>query len=155
MSKTDLLTLLEREHRELDGQLKMLISTGEACQCVNVHAIRKLIQRMGVHVQVEEAFLYPHAKEEREVTNLISDFYAEHREIKNLLELLVVDRQVVTDVNVVMKACHQLMALLQEHVHKEEGQLFPVLRTHWDEDTLMQLGDQMLEMKDRALSGTY
>jgi len=152
--KTDLLTLLEREHRDMEGRLKMLISTGEACQCVDMHALRKVIQYQALHSRAEEAFLYPRAQAEREVAKLIAGFQQEHQEIKQLMDSLVVDNQVTSDVRFMLKVCHQLLKVLERHVHEEESSLFPVLRAQWDEDVLLELGDKMLEMKDRMLIGT-
>jgi hemerythrin superfamily protein len=154
MAKTDLLTLLEREHRDLEGRLKMIISTGEACQCVDAPALRRVINHLLVHLQAEEAFLYPRAKDEHEVSSLIPGFYDEHDRMKALLESLVEGRQVTTDFRLMLDVCHQLLRTLERHVHDEEGRLFPVLRAHWEEAVLMELGDFMLEMKDRALTGT-
>lgn len=153
MFKTDLLTLLEREHRELEGQLKMLVSTGEACRCIDFHVLRKLVQRLGLHVEVEGAYLYPQAKDEREVNQLIPAFYDEQQEIKTLLDSLHIDHPLTElEVGTMLTACRKLLTVLQRHVHEEEGQLFPVLRRQWDEEVLLELGDKMLEMKDRELS---
>lgn len=149
MSKTDILTLLERDHREVERLLKNVISTGESTQQFDLPLVQKIIKALDLHTKVEETILYPKAEKEREASNLIQDFFSEHREVKDLLKSLANCQETSQAVRV----CQKIMTELQLHVHDEENQLFPLLRENWEEEILIELGDKMLELKDRELSG--
>jgi hemerythrin superfamily protein len=149
MSKSDILTLLERDHREAEGLLKNIVSGGESTQRLDLASVQKIIKALDLHTKIEETYLYPKAEKEREASNLVQDFYSEHREVKDLLKALANCKETAEAV----RLCQKIMIEVQRHVHDEENQLFPLLRANWDEEVLMELGDKMMEMKDRELSG--
>ena len=82
MSKTDILTLLTHDHREVEASLQSLITHAGTSAIVDSDRVRKLIDALDLHTKIEEAYLYPKAEKEREASNLVQDFYSEHREIK-------------------------------------------------------------------------
>ena len=144
----DMLSLLERDHREVETLMKDIISAGENDK-VDTRKVNKLNQSLLVHTKIEEKLLYPKAQKEREVSNLIKDGFQEHQEIRDLLERFV-DADSPREV---VRFCQEIQKKIQHHVHEEEGQVFPTLRDLWENDVLEDLGEQMMEMKDRELAG--
>jgi iron-sulfur cluster repair protein YtfE (RIC family) len=129
--------------------LNTIISAEDASRHLDFAMLKRLIRTLELHTRIEEMYLYPQARQEREASNMVQDFYSQHRELKGLLNRLKAEDGAVE----LVKVCQQIQLELQRHVHEEEGQLFPLLRSHWDEETLLELGEKMLEMKDREMSG--
>ena len=147
--KNDILSLLEREHRDMAVLLNTIVSAEDVSRQIDFATLRRLSRTLEVHTRIEENYLYTHALQEREVASLVQYFYSQHRLIKDLLNRLDSGDSVAE----LVKICRLIQDELQRHIHEEEGQLFPVLRSQWGEETLLELGDKMLEMKDEELSG--
>ena len=149
MSKTDILTLLTHDHREVEASLQSLITHAGTSAIVDSDRVRKLIDALDLHTKIEEAYLYPKAEKEREASNLVQDFYSEHREIKGLLTKL----EHCQDNAELTRLGQEILTHLQLHVQDEENQLFPLLRRQWEVQVLVNLGEQMQELKEREMSG--
>ncbi len=149
MSKTDILTLLTHDHRAVEAGLKTLIAQSEQTTRVDRAKVTQLIHALDLHTRIEETCLYPKAEKEREASNLVQDFYSEHREVRGLLTKL----EHCQDNTTLARLSQEILTHLQFHIRDEESQLFPLLRREWEEQVLISLGEQMQELKERELSG--
>jgi iron-sulfur cluster repair protein YtfE (RIC family) len=102
-----------------------------------------------LHTQIEEKHLYPKAEKERDASELISDAYKEHDEVKDLLKELKED----AEPDEIVKYCKLILISVEHHVQEEEEELFPMLRQLWDKETLVDLGQKATQMKDKAMAG--
>lgn len=149
MSKNDLLSLLEKDHKEAKALLQEIIAHCEQQKKVMPAKVAKIKAALTLHTKIEETYLYPRSEKEREAARLVQDACEEHAEIKDLLKKLKED----DEPDEVAKYTKELLICVEHHVKEEEQELFPLLRRLWEQETLLELGDKMLEMKDQELAG--
>ena len=149
MSKNDLLSLLEKDHKDAKALTQEIIANCEQQKKVIAAKVIKLKDALTLHTKIEETYLYPQAEQERETSRLVEEAYREHNEMKDLLKKLKEDGEP----DEVAKYSKELLICVEHHVKEEEQELFPILRKLWSQETLLDLGDKMLEMKDKELAG--
>jgi hemerythrin-like domain-containing protein len=149
MPKSDILTLLEKDHREVKTLLETIISSCEEKGKIDFAKVRKVRDALELHTKIEEKHLYPKAEKERDASQLIADAYKEHDEVKELLKELKDD----VEPDEIGKYCKLILVSVEHHVQEEEEELFPLLREVWDKDTLTELGEKAAQMKDQAVAG--
>lgn len=145
MPKKDMLTMLEKEHKEVDSLLQEILANPRK---PDMEKIEQVKQSLELHTKIEEKLLYPKAEKEKEAKELIGDAYKEHQEVKDLLKELKED----SEPDELIKYCKQIQIGVQHHVKEEEKELFPLLRKLWDEETLQELGAKMQEQKEKELA---
>ena len=97
-----------------------------------------------IHTQMEEEIFYP-AVEEAEVhqQQLVEDSLGEHQAMKNLIREL---RDMAPDDTQFAAKFHALQVLVEQHVAKEEAEMFPLAKEALAED-LTEMKDAMQELK--------
>lgn len=145
MAKNDMLSLLEQEHKEVSSLLKEILAHPRKPDLEKIQQVKSSLE---LHTNIEEKLLYPKAEKEKQASELISDAYKEHQEVKDLLKELKDD----AEPDELIKYCEQIQIGVEHHVKEEEGELFPLLRKLWDKETLQDLGEKMQEMKEKELA---
>lgn len=145
MAKNDMLSLLEQEHKEVSSLLKEILAHPRKPDLEKIQQVKSSLE---LHTKIEEKLLYPKAEKEKQASQLISDAYKEHQEVKDLLKELKDD----AEPDELIKYCEQIQIGVEHHVKEEEGELFPLLRKLWDKETLQDLGEKMQEMKEKELA---
>ena len=145
MAKNDMLSLLEQEHKEVSNLLKEILAHPRKPDLEKIQQVKSSLE---LHTNIEEKLLYPKAEKEKQASELISDAYKEHQEVKDLLKELKDD----AEPDELIKYCEQIQIGVEHHVKEEEGELFPLLRKLWDKETLQDLGEKMQEMKEKELA---
>lgn len=85
------------------------------------------------HFRIEEEILYPSMKgRSNEIDSLFEEIFSEHKEIKNLVEMLETKENKADILN-------ELGWLLESHIRKEERVLFEKIQNLLNEDELIQL----------------
>ena len=108
----------------------------------------RLKQELDVHAHVEETILYPALKEREETRELATHAYAEHNEVKQLLDELQAGLTGADDAAWGAKLL-KLRQSVEHHVQEEEGTMFTRARTALDEEQIAHLGRRMTEAKQQ------
>jgi hemerythrin superfamily protein len=142
---TDVVTLIENDHRLLEGLFEQL-QAGKGDR----HAlVAEVAARLTAHARAEEQEVYPavtsaEPAEEDEVEHA----YDEHREAEHLL--LKVQNLVESDH--FDEALGQFVEAVKHHVEEEESEVLPALRDAVDAATLKRLGQSFAEARSRELA---
>ena len=138
------LVLLSNDHRaveELFGRLR-------SPRHVNRDdTIDRLILELSVHAEIEQEVLYPAIRRNVEGgRRLASHAEDEHQQVKEMLQELA---EMDPDSREAEALIEELHANVQSHVAEEEGPdgLFAQLRESMDEESLQELGPQIMEAK--------
>ena len=140
-TKRDGIQVLKDEHRrmiELFQQIEETpVTNGDRRKAV----FEQVSTALSVHAIAEEQLLYPLAR--RSLPNgeqLVEHALDEHQEVKETLARLEKMSGDNLDFESEIKT---LVASVREHIQEEEGELFPLLQQHIDQDALDSLGMQL------------
>ncbi|HLT77159.1 MAG TPA: hemerythrin domain-containing protein [Ferrovibrio sp.] len=142
-SPTDAITLLKRDHREVETMFKEFEQLESKAEKGKLAA--KICLMLTVHATIEEELLYPQAHEEIE-EDLVDEAIVEHASAKQLIAEIeaMSPRDHLFDAKVKV-----LGEYVQHHVKEEENEMFPQLR---DSDIdLEELGEQLMMRKAELL----
>lgn len=148
MSKKDLFSILEKDHQDVKTQLETVISAFESGKKVNFSKLEKIKLALDVHCKIEEKYLYPEAEKVKEASNLVTDAYKEHEEVKTQLAEFKED----SSPDELQKYCQQILIGVEHHVKEEEGELFPILRQAWDDQKIQKLTEKAVELKEKEMA---
>jgi hypothetical protein len=141
------LTLLERDHREVERLLDELEPTTERGVKTRTELFQRLKTELTVHEVIEEEIFYPTLKQHPRAKDIVLEGFEEHDVVDHLmgeLEALPVDDET-------WGAKAKVMAEnIQHHIEEEEGEMFDKARQVFDRDELDQLGEQMATRKEQA-----
>jgi hemerythrin superfamily protein len=152
MKQQDIIALLKADHKTVKALFK---ETEELSDRAKVQLKRlgdEICQELTVHTQVEERILYPRTKEragkqkDKEESDLVLESYEEH----NLAKHVIADLRAIDGGDESYKPKLKVLSeLIDSHVKEEEKEMFPGLRELFDEEELVQMGQEMLELKAR------
>jgi hemerythrin superfamily protein len=130
----DVTHLLEQDHRKVDG----LFADYDERQ--DADTLEQICSELEVHTTIEEEIVYPRLAElDQELARHAEE---EHAEAKDLIAQI---RAGDPDTPILAQ---QLQKAIQQHVHEEESQTFPLLRERLG-GQLEQMGDQAQERKEQ------
>ncbi len=138
----DALELLIADHRKVDGLFQQFEKGGNAQEFD--HLFAQLKADLTVHTEIEEKIFYPAVRNNPDTTALVEEAYQEHAQVKQLLQMISTLDNTSAEWGQQMT---EVMRDVQHHVQKEETELFPKVREHFNQDQLQQLGLQMQELK--------
>jgi len=145
------LELLKHDHHEVDEMFKQYESMKEATDdSAKEELVAQICEALTVHAQIEEAIFYPAARKalpEEQGKDLLDEAAVEHQTLKDIigrLEIAPVEDPLY-DAGVKV-----LSEYVKHHVHEEENELFPKLRSS-DMD-LQAIGEQLAERKQQLES---
>jgi hemerythrin-like domain-containing protein len=132
----DAIAILEQDHRDVE---RLFAAFDEAREPEEQRAIFvKLADGLTIHIKIEEAHFYPAIRAVDE--ELVDLAYEQHQQIKqmiaDLLDLDPNDDQFAIRVSVLEQE-------VQQHVGREEGELFPAVQRRCEAEMLDTLGQQM------------
>ena len=140
-SETDIVELIERDHREVEELFSKFNATGDTSMAV---AICDSLDR---HMAGEEAALYPVIAAELPIGREIAgEGQDEHAEAKALVARI---RAVPGPCDELVRWVTELSLVVEEHVDVEETEVLPQVRAVFDPEGLESLGRQF-EAADRA-----
>jgi hemerythrin superfamily protein len=155
-SDTHLVTLLKKDHEEVDKLFKEL--EAETAPLKKAALATQICQALTVHATVEEEVFYPPALQalELEKSKLIREAAVEHATLKGLIAALAgaSPRDPMFDAQLTV-----LKEYVKHHVGEEENEIFPAVeKTDLDLEALglqLQARKQMLEKRisERARPG--
>jgi hemerythrin superfamily protein len=144
--QNDVIEVLTRDHRRLEGLLSELTSTSEPQER------RRLADELTVevlrHSVIEERHLYPEVRRQIPGGDVLADkVLTDHAKIdKHLHRLATADLSGAEFEPLV--TC--LMEDLDAHIREEEHYLFPTLTDHFESEDLVRLGERIESAKREA-----
>lgn len=140
---TNPFTLLEKDHREVESLLDELAESEEGSE--REQALEQLQQALSVHMQFEEAEVYPY------VAQTIDGEDAEEAEIEHGLVRDGLAKLVeLVSAPGFGAAVEMVKGGITHHVEEEEGEIFPSLEENLDDETKERLGQALVDAKQAA-----
>jgi hemerythrin-like domain-containing protein len=147
-TQTDLITALTDEHREVEQIFSRLESLAGGTSEEAEQLARQLVISLVQHSVAEEIYLYPTVRERLPGGDELADQeVAEHDAAERTMQRLESASPSDEDF---WPAVHELMREIRQHVHEEEGELFPRLRTVCSEEELRDLGSKAAQAEKIA-----
>jgi iron-sulfur cluster repair protein YtfE (RIC family) len=133
----DVLTLLTRQHRQLEELLRALLAADPPSGRATLLA--RAADELAVHMGAEEAVFYPAIRAAR-TEDILLESLEEHLSLKRLLaDLLALPPDEIT----FEPKCKVLQEQAEHHHKEEEQHLFPKVRHLFDARRRRQLGRQV------------
>jgi iron-sulfur cluster repair protein YtfE (RIC family) len=150
----DALTLLENDHRTVEGHLDTLEPTTERAVKTRQELFDRLRTELSIHEIIEEEIFYPALKSHPKAKDIVLEGYEEHDVVDHLMGEL---GQMSVEDETWGPKCKVMIENIRHHIEEEEGEMFQKARQVFDRAELDELGAQMEARKAEAqgiLSGT-
>lgn len=141
--------LLIEDHERVKEILTRLTDSTERAVKTRTELLAKLEMEVTIHTQLEEQVLYPAYKEAggKEEVKMYHEAKEEHRAVDSLvLPDLKATAPGSLEFSGRAKVCKEL---LEHHIEEEESEMFPSARELFDKARLEEMGEQMVELRDR------
>jgi hemerythrin superfamily protein len=141
----DPLDFLSHQHRQVEQLWIQLEAAHGAGDDMQSELAQQVVAMLSQHDAVEVQLLYPTLRERggERGQELANHSLTEHQKVREQLQ--EIDGKDPRDEQV-WATLSQCIADVQHHVEEEEGEIFPLLRQHWDADERVQLCAQMNEV---------
>jgi hemerythrin superfamily protein len=149
----DAITLLRDDHENVRKLFTRFEQAGDNAKKEKQEIVSKIIEELTVHAFIEEELFYPTVKglepqgggEEPE--ELVKEAEEEHAQVKTLLAELegMTSEDEYFDAKVTV-----VIDNVRHHAEEEEEEMFPKVREAMGRNELQDLGQRMLEAKERA-----
>lgn len=153
IDERDPFVLLEGQHREVDALFSEIEQAGERAHKTKERLVKTLMEKLNMHTDLEERIFYKAARAADE--DLVLESYEEHAAMKNMLKRLAHTEAKDESFHAKLTV---LKELVEHHVKEEENDLFPKCREIFEQDDLMELGEDMLarmeKLQDQARAKT-
>ncbi|MEJ7624806.1 MAG: hemerythrin domain-containing protein [Pyrinomonadaceae bacterium] len=143
--------LLVSDHKTVDTLFEKAEKSSAHADKVAVFS--KIKAELEAHAHVEESIFYPSLQEDgdKELVHLVFQAIQEHQQMKTFLgELSVASKEAGKFEPLLAK----LIEDVRHHVKEEEGEMFPMVESQFDDKTVEKWGAQMKQEKDRFQSST-
>ena len=147
-SSTDALTLLKKDHDEVEQLFKSFEKLGEGAAKRRRQIVDKVIEALSGHAAIEEQVFYPQVRRSiPDATPEVLESLEEHHIVKWTLSEL--EDMEPTDERFGAKVM-VLMESVRHHVKEEETELFPKVRKALSRAELEELGSSLAAAKTAA-----
>ena len=146
----DVYEILMRDHRLTEQIFSDIEKTTTAEVRRREQLFDDLRKGLEAHSVVEENIFYPEIEESSATRELVADAFDEHAEIDAILQEIA---GLPVDKEEWLGRITELKQVVQEHVRKEEGQMFPAARILLDEARTEDLGRQIQKMRQQRGPG--
>lgn len=134
----DAIVMLREDHKKVERMFK-------AFEKGDLTVVPQICEALTVHATLEETVFYPAVRAEGgDAREDIGEAVEEHHIVTILIEeigLLSPDDEAYTSKTTV------LMELVRHHVTEEEDELFPKVRSELGRNRLVELGEEMLQLR--------
>ncbi|HEY4059396.1 MAG TPA: hemerythrin domain-containing protein [Kofleriaceae bacterium] len=142
---TDVLDLLEAQHKEVDELFEQLEKGGGNRSSL----VHELANKLAAHATVEEKIFYP-AVMAKDTSSMLHESVEEHLAIKRIVADLVQMRLDDASFKAKIKV---LKEQVTHHAHKEEEKkLFPIVKAQFSSDERAALGNEVLVMFEELMA---
>ena len=149
-AESDVLTLLEAHHRQVDKLFARIESLGERASAERAELTEELGEALVLHAAVEEQFFYPAVRTEL-TEDLVLESAEEHLAMKRtLLDLL----STAPDDETFAAKLSTLKEQVRHHAREEEeGKLFPLVRQLTSREQREAMAQELIGGMVEALEG--
>jgi hemerythrin-like domain-containing protein len=146
--RKDAIAFLKADHREVEQLFKAFERTGDTAYKSKRKLVDQMIVALSQHAAIEEEILYPSARDEvpssvDEVLEALEEHHVVKWQLQELTDLDPADERFDAKVTVMAES-------VRHHVHEEESELFPLLRSHIGRNRLLELGAALAAAKRNA-----
>jgi hemerythrin-like domain-containing protein len=145
---TDAITLLKADHKEVKQLFRQFESAGATATKRKGEIVSKIIELLTIHTYIENEVMYPEVRRLLpDVEEDVLESYEEHHVADVLCtELFAMN----PDAERFDAKAMVLIESVRHHIEDEEGEWFPKVRAGVGRKQLAELGQRMLEAKERA-----
>lgn len=138
--------LLKEDHDRVDKLFQQVKANEDGD---NTDVFQEIKKELDIHTQIEETVFYPFLLEngDEELQKITREGIEEHRQAKMFLKEL---DSLVADSEKFAPKLKVLMEDVEHHVMEEEGQMFKMVESQFDEATLEELGAQLEKEKPKS-----
>jgi hemerythrin superfamily protein len=140
----DAIQLLKQDHRAVESLFKEFEQAGEKAQLKKKRLVKKMIEELSLHADLEEQVFYPAVQEAAKENELVLKAMEEHDLVKSLMQQL---EKLSPEEDRFQPKVTVLIENVREHVKEEEGEMFPKLKEALKPAQLQELGHRMEEGK--------
>lgn len=148
---TDAITLLKRDHREVEAMFKEALADETDALTKQRKTIENILHALELHAKVEEALFYPavqqKTKRDTEDRQGVLEAFEEHGSMKDLMRKI--KRSTGRDDTLRAKV-QVLSEIVEHHVKEEESSLFDEAKRLLGDKKILALGAEIAKMKARA-----
>lgn len=134
----DPIKFLESQHREVEALFTEMENLGGKAYRAKEKVMEMIAEKLTLHTQLEEKFMYPAAKKINK--DLVLESFEEHDAVKDLLRKL--KRTAASDDNFDSRVKF-LKELVEHHVKEEESDLFPQINSEMPPEEINAIGTKM------------
>ena len=142
------LTLLEEDHKKVKKLMQEIEKTTERGVKTREELFTKLVEELTVHEQIEEQIFYPQVRERaktKKLEELVTESYEEHHFVNMVMKEI---EGTPFDAEEWAAKFKVMMENIEHHAEEEEeGKMFPKVRQVFEEGELVDMGEQMNELK--------
>jgi iron-sulfur cluster repair protein YtfE (RIC family) len=139
----DAITLLKKDHREVEGLFSKFEQTGDAT------IAKKLCQELEVHTTIEEEIVYPVLRRKVD-QDLAKEAQKEHDEADQIIKKIQSTLSDGRGGNQLAALMSQLKEAVEHHVEEEETEVFPKMQQKVG-DQLTSMGQAVAQRKQELL----
>lgn len=138
--------LLKEDHDRVDKLFQQVKANEDGD---NRDVFEQIKAELEVHTHIEETIFYPYLQEngDEELKKITLEGIEEHRQAKMFLREL---DSLVADSEKFPPKLKVLMEDIEHHVQEEEGEMFKMVESQFDEATLVELGETMKKEKSKT-----
>lgn len=145
----DVISVLKLDHRKVKELFKQIEGASPRAVKTKERCFLQIKTELSLHAHAEEEILYPRVKDISSIRHNGFEADEEHALVKQLLS--EIDGLEAGSEHWGAK-CKVLKDLVEHHVEEEEGEIFPALRSALTTKDLQQMGEAVLDFKDRLTS---
>ncbi|WP_329111001.1 hemerythrin domain-containing protein [Micromonospora sp. NBC_01699] len=145
---TDAIVLLKQDHREIRALFNEFQQAGEKATKKKGDIVGRILEALTVHTYIENECMYP---ETRELLPDLEDDVLESYEEHHVADVLCLELAAMKPDDERFDA--KTMVLIENvthHIEEEEEEWFPKVREGLGRKKLQEIGERMLEMKEKA-----
>ena len=142
------ITLLENDHRKLEGLLDDLEPTTERAVKTRQELFDRVRTSLTIHEIIEEEIFYPTLKAHPKARDIVLEGYEEHEVVNHVMGEL---GQLPVDDETWGPKAKVMIENIRHHIQEEEGEMFVKARQVFDREELQELGNRMEARQQEAL----
>jgi hemerythrin superfamily protein len=145
---TDAIVLLKSDHKEIKAVFAKFEKAGNDATKTKGDLVSKIIELLTVHTYIENEVMYPAV---REMLPDLEDDVLESYEEHHVADVLVTELAALSsDAERFDAKTTVLIETVTHHIDEEEKDWFPKVRAGLGRKQLAELGEQLLQAKDKA-----
>lgn len=134
----DAIVMLRDDHKTVEQMFKFF-------EKGDLSVVPEICEALTVHAHIEETVFYPAVRAEGgDAKEDIGEAVEEHHVVRILIQEI---EQLPSDDEAYESKATVLMEIVRHHVKEEEDELFPKVRSELGRNRLVELGDEMVQLR--------